>query len=577
MLFQDEPKTDVSSHLKLRVSLLYAFALLLTALFATAAYFLVSQAIQSQHWFTQTIDASNKMQILVQKVKDQTKNRNKEQVNLYQNEIKKTNQQIQNLLLRVDSSIREKVASFYYAKNTGITSMTEKFLENVNIYLDDSSNASPLQIEKQSQALREKYETLYLFLKTESDARISRIEASENIVYFSALLFLFFEAIFIFKPMVNMVSKKTKEIIEKNKELEWILSMLPDSYFITDKKGIIYDYKLGKNHSRSLFKLCRGRNINEFFDFSTNQFSLEKPVFDESNGEHIYDASQFEASSVDRQSVYDIITIRLVSQDQVYIVRDITEKKELIDKIKESERMNLVTAKMAALGEMASNIAHEINNPLNIIYGRVEQLIDELEDKNQLTPPIRKSTDNIINMVNRMSKIISGLRAYSRDDSQDKPKVEDLYTIINNSLLFGSQKFRQIDCKIEVKGIEQNQFPVLCRSIQLEQVILNLLSNAYDAIHELEEKWIRIEVKQRGSTIRLSVTDSGKGIKSTLSDKITRPFFTTKQSKKSSGLGLSISKRIIEDHNGKIYLDEKSKNTSFIIELPSVNQEKRAA
>lgn len=100
------------------------------------------------------------------------------------------------------------------------------------------------------------------------------------------------------------------------------------------------------------------------------------------------------------------------------------------------------------------------------------------------------------------------------------------------------------------------------------QVILNLLNNSYDALESLNEKWIEIKLQKNNNKIVISVTDSGEGIPNNISHKIFEPFFTTKEIGKGPGLGLCISKGIIEGYKGNLYLDKSSFNKCFIIELP---------
>ena len=104
--------------------------------------------------------------------------------------------------------------------------------------------------------------------------------------------------------------------------------------------------------------------------------------------------------------------------------------------------------------------------------------------------------------------------------------------------------------------------------MQLGQVLLNLLSNAHDAVQALSEKWVKVAVEDRGPDLLISVTDSGPGIPTEVADRLMEPFYTTKEVGKGTGLGLSISKGIIDAHQGKIELDRHSPNTRFNITLP---------
>jgi C4-dicarboxylate-specific signal transduction histidine kinase len=113
-------------------------------------------------------------------------------------------------------------------------------------------------------------------------------------------------------------------------------------------------------------------------------------------------------------------------------------------------------------------------------------------------------------------------------------------------------------------------FNIKCRPGELAQVLLNLLNNSYDAVQDLPEKWVRVNLDSFGSTIDIRVTDSGPGIPAEISSKLMQSFFTTKEIGKGTGLGLSISKGIVEAHNGNIRIDNNCKNTCFVVTLPKM-------
>lgn len=129
-----------------------------------------------------------------------------------------------------------------------------------------------------------------------------------------------------------------------------------------------------------------------------------------------------------------------------------------------------------------------------------------------------------------------------------------------------AERFRNHSVALEVSSLPE--ISIECRSVQLAQVLTNLLNNAFDALILLPRKWVRVGVEASDDVIRIAVTDSGTGIPRHIADKLMLPFFTTKEIGKGTGLGLSISKGIIEDHGGKFWLDRASVNTKFIIELP---------
>lgn len=252
-------------------------------------------------------------------------------------------------------------------------------------------------------------------------------------------------------------------------------------------------------------------------------------------------------------------------------IRDISERKRYEDSLRRQREMLVASAKLSSLGEMAGGIAHEINNPLSIIIGKISQL-------KRITPTAtpEKLTEEmsvIDSTAKRIAAIIKGLKSFSRNAEKDE-KQKILITAMMNDL-FEISKERFKFHQIHLDFIQKNDQPVYvqCRTAQLLQVLVNLLNNAFDAVEHLEEKWVRFELDTRENYCIISITDSGSGIDPRIADKIMSPFFTTKPVDKGTGLGLSISKSIIEEHDGKFYYDSTSKHTRFVIELPLAEAE----
>lgn len=230
------------------------------------------------------------------------------------------------------------------------------------------------------------------------------------------------------------------------------------------------------------------------------------------------------------------------------------------------------SAKMSSLGEMAGEIAHEINNPLSVIVGRSEHLLRMLQkpakDQIDLKPILNDGLNKIYETSIRIAKIINGLRTFSRNAENDPKERTSLRNIIQDTLDLCAERFKYHNVNINVDLGECESVEIVCRAVQISQVLLNLLNNSYDAIERLEDKWIEVKLRSTPTTVTLSVIDSGHGIPENIQDKIMQPFFTTKEVGKGTGLGLGISKAIVEDHDGTLYYDKKSPNTRFVIEIP---------
>jgi PAS domain S-box-containing protein len=238
------------------------------------------------------------------------------------------------------------------------------------------------------------------------------------------------------------------------------------------------------------------------------------------------------------------------------------------DELQKTYMANLTqTAKLASLGEMAAGIAHEINNPMTIIQGRAEQIKGVLLVEPIDAMKIDKIADNIMASVQRVAKIIKGLRAFARFNADMDFTPVKLTEVLNETIDLCKERFKVNNVTLRI-NISDHNIVVISRGTQLSQVLLNLLNNAYDAIDGRSDKWIEVDAQETEEFVKLTVTDSGAGIPNSIAEKLFQPFFTTKGVDKGTGLGLSMSHGIIADHGGRIYVDNKSRHTKFVIEMP---------
>lgn len=235
--------------------------------------------------------------------------------------------------------------------------------------------------------------------------------------------------------------------------------------------------------------------------------------------------------------------------------------KQLIEQ--QSKLIN--SAKLASIGEMASGIAHEINNPLTIIdlsAHRIKQNAD-----NDI---VLKSANKIKDTVVRITKIIQGLKQLSKEDNSFSGELVDIREAIEDVISICKDRFRSNDIDFHI-NIEKD-LRITGGAVQISQVVLNLLNNSFDELVSSNgPRWVRLEGRIKDNFVEITVTDSGHGIPEEIRDRIMEPFFTTKVDKKGTGLGLSICKNIIEHHRGKLFVDDNSVNTRFVIQIPRVS------
>ena len=227
------------------------------------------------------------------------------------------------------------------------------------------------------------------------------------------------------------------------------------------------------------------------------------------------------------------------------------------------------SAKLALVGEMAGGVAHEINTPLAIINGTVKMIKMGLKRETLSKEDLLNELNGIESTVIRISKIVAGLRNLSRDSSAESPTRFILKEVISDISSICQEKFKSHGVVFEMNDNDPvYNLPMELRRIQISQVLLNLISNAYDAIEDLQLKWIKLDASSTPSGIQIRIMDSGPGISEALQQKIFNPFFTTKQIGKGTGLGLSLSKTLVEKNGGELFIDNNSAFTCFVIHLP---------
>ena len=243
------------------------------------------------------------------------------------------------------------------------------------------------------------------------------------------------------------------------------------------------------------------------------------------------------------------------------------ERKKQDEMIME-QRLKLATSsKLAALGEMSANLAHELNNPLAIIQNHLTYLRLLAKKEALSMEAVLTTSENIEKTVLRMATIIKGLKLISKDGDTELVQRFSLNSLINDTLSFCRERFKTNEIELRVDTVPENLL-IQGRPVQLSQALLNLLNNSFDAIAKLPLRWIQIGVELTGDTCLLFVMDSGTGVPSDVRNKIMHPFFTTKGMANGTGLGLSITQKIIESHNGTLILNENSPNTRFDLKLP---------
>ncbi|HEX3203252.1 MAG TPA: ATP-binding protein [Nitrospiraceae bacterium] len=249
-------------------------------------------------------------------------------------------------------------------------------------------------------------------------------------------------------------------------------------------------------------------------------------------------------------------------------LRDTTEDVQRREHELRDKQEQLVQAgKLATLGELTTGIAHELNNPLNNIGLFIGNVVDHLE-ANQIEPErILRDLRSAMQQVRKATAIISHLRTFGRAApvSQEPVYLNDVIKQAT-SLIHEQLRLHQIDIQL---NLDPSNPIVRGSPIQLEQVFINLLTNARDAIVDAPVKAIRIRSEVKHDAVEVTVQDSGPGIPAGLEQRIFDPFFSTKDVGAGTGLGLSITYGILKDHHGSISVaSQPGEGARFTMQFP---------
>lgn len=259
------------------------------------------------------------------------------------------------------------------------------------------------------------------------------------------------------------------------------------------------------------------------------------------------------------------------------VVKRTKELSLALSELATNQQVMAQNAKMTALGEMAGGIAHEINTPLGAILLNASSILEKVDGSDPAF--LRKRVDAIIKIVDRISKIINGLKRFSRTSVVSEKTDNSVRTIVEDTLSLCSERLRRHSIKLEIVGLDED-LNFRCVPEQISQVLLNLLNNSVDALCEAipeGQRWVKVEAKEAANQLEISVTDAGGGLSDTVAAKLMQPFFTTKKQGSGTGLGLSISRGIVEDHGGQLVYDKSSPHTRFVMRFPRTAVEKSEA
>lgn len=363
------------------------------------------------------------------------------------------------------------------------------------------------------------------------------------------------------------------ELTNREEQIRAILESSPVGNVLVDSTGQVLflnraakslmnakDQSSGMKLSELLPESCRQQIQDELLRLSVEQKNEKTPLIE----------IQFSKGAEDISwARVQIVKLSAINGDARFLCTftDITEQK----RVEEMRFTMIANSKMAALGEMAGGVAHEINNPLSIIVGKCGTTRSLLRQPEIDREKVSQELEKIAATAGRIAKITTGLLAFSRSGEQDPPGNPTVQVLVEETIAFCIEKFKARNVRLDLDFSEIGNVHVKCRQSQISQVLLNLLNNAIDELetHSTSvQKWVQLKAAMAGNHVEFSVTDSGTGIPKEVLEKLFQPFFTTKPVGRGTGLGLSISKGLVESHGGKLLYDSNSPNTRFVVSLP---------
>jgi C4-dicarboxylate-specific signal transduction histidine kinase len=274
------------------------------------------------------------------------------------------------------------------------------------------------------------------------------------------------------------------------------------------------------------------------------------------------------------QQVQDI----LVELQQRYADLDLTkqELEKSRDELRETTAQLVQDGKMKALGELAAGLTHEITQPMNAMKIICEDVLRDIRKDRLDMSSLEDSLNETIQQIMRMADIINHMGIFARKTVATRQEridinlpLEGVFSLIGQELVL---------CGIQLTKELTRELHVIGNRVRLEQVFMNLIANARDAVANNEDskgKSILIRTSQQqgegddSAFVVFQIRDNGKGIAKELQEKVFEPFFTNKEAGKGTGLGLSVTKQIIDEHGGRIEVDSKEgEETTFTVILP---------
>ncbi|MBT4761660.1 MAG: PAS domain-containing protein [Bdellovibrionaceae bacterium] len=389
------------------------------------------------------------------------------------------------------------------------------------------------------------------------------------------LLILMITSLFIL--LKTRLTKSEDQVDQQQRFLKETMDIMPAVFYAKNTDGL---YITVNKFYKDIFQLNEKEIVNKTdYDLFPKNIADQFRKNDQdviSNGKLI-ESEEVALDSSGQQRTYHSFKFPYHDKDgDVWAIGgfslDITEKKRLEQESNEDQIRAIHTARLASIGELSGQIAHEMNTPLTAITLAASSLLKRIE-KEEFSKELYKNQLNLVLKVcKKLAKIISSVRKLSSGANEEELSKVNLSSIIEDTMLLCENSFHRNNIEFTLNLETDEEQTINCSPSEISQVIMNLINNAIDAAKEIDDpqKWVKLNISKIDNYICFKLSDSGKGISEKIRNKIFDPRFTTKSLSDGTGLGLALSSQIIKRHGGEIYLVSDVKNTTFIFNIPDV-------
>jgi len=531
----------------------YSFALSLIAAFSILAFFNLTQIIKSQTHDGEIINLSGRQRMLSQKIAlfaihYKTKQLEKT-IELMDDSHKR--------LLAIPMTVEMK--SIYFYKPMILDEKVRAYIKNAKIFTQTRDGRSLTYMLRNSQNLLKDLDYAVSIYQSEAESKIANLHKNEFYILLLTLTTLLFEALFIFRPVNKSVKKKTQELISEKEYSDMITQINTNAIVAVDENFEILTFN---------------KSAEQMFGFSAQEMLHTKLIDDRiiplkflkqhnkglgsyiKTGELKNRDVVFELEGQHKDKTLFPIRISFgtkVEGDKKVVVANIQN----ITSEKDKDNLIIQQSRFAAMGEMIGNIAHQWRQPLSSISATATGARIRYKNKMISDGELDDTFVKIKNHTQFLSKTIDDFRDFF---SQDRKKENiNINEVVSQSISLVEAAYVSNNIRLHVQATDKS-IVINGSSSELAQVFLNILNNAKDILNEkdLEDRVVLVEIFQDNQDAVVRIVDNAGGIPEDIQLKIYEPYFTTKHKSQGTGIGLFMSKKIIEQHfNGMLYSQNK--------------------